>query len=102
MIGRCFDADVRMEEPTDVPRVPSPLNGEKVAGGRMRGGNAQDSDLGENSDSVASVTTPHPALSPLRGEGALIARSFHVHPQKTRRTQERPAIEFQLSAARIS
>jgi hypothetical protein len=79
-----FDADTRMEELIDVHRVPSPLNGEKVAEGRMRGGNTQDSDGREDSNPVASVTTPHPTLSPLRGEGALTTRSFHVHPKKMR------------------
>jgi hypothetical protein len=62
------DAETRMEEPADARRVPSPLNGEKVAEGRMRGGNAQDSDSRQDCDCVASVITPHPALSPLRGE----------------------------------
>ena len=73
-----FDADARMKESADTRCVPSPLNGEKVAEGRMRGGNAQDFDLRRDSNHVASVTTPHPALSPWKGEGALITRSFHV------------------------
>ena len=73
-----------MDEPADARRVPSPLNGEKVAEGRMRGGNAHDSDSREDSNPVASVTTPHPTLSPLRGEGALTTSSFHVHSEKMR------------------
>jgi NodT family efflux transporter outer membrane factor (OMF) lipoprotein len=80
-----FAADIGMEESTDARRVPSPLNGEKVAEGRMRGGNAHDSGSREDSNPIASVTTPHPALSPLRGEGALTTRSFHVQPQKMTR-----------------
>ena len=75
-----FDADRNVEESTDARRVPFPLNGEKVAEGRMRGGNAQDSDWRDDANPVASVTTPHPALSPLRGEGAVTTRSFHVCP----------------------
>ena len=77
-------ADTHMEESADARRVPSPLNGEKVAEGRMRGGNAQDSDSRDDSNPVASVITPHPALSPLRGEGALTTRSFHIQPQEMR------------------
>ena len=70
-MANAFDADTRMEEPADARRAPSPLNGEKVAEGRMRGGNAQDSDSRGDSNLVA--------------EGALITRSFHVNFQKVRR-----------------
>ena len=79
-----FDADTGMEESRDALRIPSPLNGEKVAEGRMRGGNTKDSDSRKNSNPVASVTTPHPTLSPLRGEGPLTTRSAPVHSHKTR------------------
>ena len=44
----------------------------------MRGGNVNDSDSREDLHPITGLTTPHPALSPLRGEGALITRSFHV------------------------
>ena len=54
----------------------------------MRGGNVYDSDSGDNYNPVASVTTPHPALSPLRGEGALTTRPFHICTQRIRCTHK--------------
>jgi hypothetical protein len=56
-------------------RVPSPLNGEKVAEGRMRGGNTHD--FGSCASTFRSqLTLPPltPALSPLRGEGEHTSR----------------------------
>jgi hypothetical protein len=47
----------------------APLNGEKVAEGRMRGGHAHDFDSHLPIRADTDVTTPHPALSPVRGEG---------------------------------
>ena len=50
--------------------IPSPLNGEKVAEGRMRGGNAHGFGLIDSLSHHQSTSPPlTPALSPLRGEG---------------------------------
>src|SRR5262245_10678161 len=54
----------------DFRRIPSPLNGEKVAKGRMRGGNAlhPDSRAGFQSR-LLGVIAPHPDPLPVEGRG---------------------------------
>jgi hypothetical protein len=51
-------------------RVPSPLNGEKVAEGRMRGGHARDSGSHLRFSTLLSVITPHPHPLPVEGRGS--------------------------------
>ena len=60
---------------------PSPLNGEKVAEGRMRGGHADDFGSHTQTFQHQSASSPlTPTLSPLRGEGDVIASRFHGVP----------------------
>src|SRR5436190_11662791 len=61
---------------TDAREIPSPLNGEKVAKGRMRGGNANGSGSVDSFSKHRLTLSPlTPALSPLRGEGETLAAS---------------------------
>src|SRR5436190_13805546 len=61
--------------------IPSPLNGEKVAAGRMRGGNTCGSGSIDSFSQHQLTSSPlTPALSPLRGEGerpAALANDDH-------------------------
>ena len=63
-------ADAHLSDETSVHRVPSALNGEKVAEGRMRGGHTSGSDscsfIGRDQLALPPLTL---TLSPLRGEG---------------------------------
>jgi|SRR5215218_10063204 len=70
--------------------VPSPLNGEKVAKGRMRGGETFDFSSHIFTFQCQLALSPlTPALSPCRGEGELSAALFHglralLPPSRTR------------------
>jgi hypothetical protein len=84
-----------METSTGVHRVPSPLNGEKVAKGRMRGGNAQDSDSRERIPIPLPTSPPLTlTLSPLRGKVALVGTKLLIIPttQKMRCAQRHHAL----------
>jgi hypothetical protein len=64
----------------DAHRVPSPLNGEKVAEGRMRGENAHGFGSRETADEHELTLPPlTPALSPLRGEGTAHRRAWIIY-----------------------
>jgi len=72
-------AGTRYGKATSIPRVPSPLNGEKVAEGRMRCGYTHDFGLrfaGGYSQLTSSPLTL--TLSPLRGEGTAHVSTIHA------------------------
>jgi hypothetical protein len=72
-------AKTHIELSVDARCVPSPLNGEKVAGGRMRGGNARGFDSREITHKRSLALPPLTlTLSPLRGEGTRSARQARV------------------------
>jgi hypothetical protein len=56
-------AEMRVCTPTSVCRIPSPLNGEKVAEGRMRGGHTHNSGLCDKAI-LHQLTLPPLTLSP--------------------------------------
>src|SRR5215203_2080617 len=60
---------MRSEKSGDGRRAPSPLNGEKVVEGRMRGGHTKGSGSHRRLAKFMGVITPHPGPLPVEGRG---------------------------------
>jgi len=80
------NAETGFEIPANAHRVPSPLNGEKVPEGRMRGGRVEDFDLRERLQGAAvGVITPHPNPLPVEGRGDQKRAGIRALPARSSR-----------------
>lgn len=80
---------------SNVLRVPSPLNGERVAAGRMRGGKTRGFDFGEERQS-GSLASPLLTLTlpPLRGKGTGYWRPRSIRRLRSRSSRLGVLLEF--------